>query len=68
MTCVATHCKSKPRLYETERLSCPVCGSRVIDGRCGLKSKLYDTARYDWIPDYLIKCKKCGRVIGIEKE
>ena len=54
--------------YNTEKLPCPVCGGRVIDGRRGIKSKLYNMECADELEiDFFSKCSKCGKDIGIKK-
>ena len=59
----------KPRRrYDTEKLPCPVCGGRVIDGRRGIKSQLYNMECADELDiDFFAKCGKCHKNIGIKK-
>ena len=54
---------------ETMQLKCPVCNARLIDSVSGNRSKLVpeENFRPEWRPDYIQKCPKCTRPIGIQK-
>lgn len=50
-------------------LQCPECGSRLIDSNPATISELKAEEKTppDWHPDYVQKCWKCGKRIGIKK-
>lgn len=53
-----------------KQLKCPMCGcSRLIDSRANIESEVVpvEKMRAGWLPDYYLKCHKCGNQIGIKK-
>ena len=51
------------------QLGCPACGARLIDAVFDIKSELVaeEDFRPGWEPDYIQKCPRCKRQIGIRK-
>jgi DNA-directed RNA polymerase subunit RPC12/RpoP len=67
MSVAVAQMNSKPWLYE--KLSCPVCGARVINGRSGIHPKLCVLETYSGKPpEFSAKCMKCKKTIGIGVE
>lgn len=53
------------------RVRCPNCGWRLCDTFAAGKMEtceLRDGVAPPWIPDYVTKCARCKREIGIHKE
>lgn len=54
----------------TISIQCPECGfRRLIDTSGHALSETYAISKHpvNWIPDYIQKCHKCGKQIGIKK-
>ena len=54
---------------KTKKLKCPLCGYRLIDSaeECITELRPGDEKIRGWKPDYMQKCPKCKREIGIRK-
>lgn len=52
-----------------KQLGCPSCGARLIDAVFDIESELVAEGgfRPGWKPDYIQKCPKCKKQIGIKK-
>jgi len=58
----------KTENIKRQQLKCPCCGRRILDSSLSIKSKLFDMeTTTEFFVDYIDKCKKCGKEIGIQK-
>lgn len=54
-------------------LECPICGSKISYTEDSVHSimeasyKIVNNGEYIWVPDYYVKCWKCGKEIAIKK-
>ena len=58
----------KPNNRRRLRLKCPCCAGRIMDSVISVKSMLYDMEFTDELyVDYIDKCSRCKKEIGIKK-
>ena len=54
-------------------MECPICGSKISYTEDSVHSimeasyKIVNNGEYIWVPDYYVKCWKCGKEIAIKK-
>lgn len=50
------------------QIRCPNCGQRIIDSNAEIGTRVGpEEEGPDWIPDYIQKCPRCKKQIGIQK-